>query len=87
VLGTGAGNAQTVTVHETAYVSNFGESDTCGGIATVTTTNPAGPTAHYTVTGIAAGNCTVTFSDAFAQTTQTQVAVTTSGFVINGKRR
>ena len=87
VLGTGAANAQTVTVHETGYFLNFSESDTCGGIAAVTTTSPAGPTAQYTVTGIAAGTCTATFSDSFAQNAQTQIIVTTSGFVINGKRK
>ena len=86
VNGVGASNAQTFSATETGYAGVFGESDNCSGIATVTTSNANGPTATYTVTGIAAGNCTVTISDSHGQQTTTQVAVTTNGFVINGKR-
>jgi hypothetical protein len=83
VYGTGAGNAQTITVHETAYNGPFTESDTCAGKATISSANANGPDATYTVTGVSAVTCTATFTDAFNQHIATQVIVTTSGWVIN----
>ncbi len=83
--GTGAATAQTITVHETGYNATFGENDTCSGIATVTTSNNHGPTASYTVTGVASGQCDATFSDLFAQTAPVHIVVTTSGFHIQSK--
>ena len=87
VYGTGASNAQTITVHETGYNAPFGESDNCSGIATVTTSNNHGPTASYTVTGVAAGQCTATFSDLFAQTAPVTIKVNSGSFHISSKKR
>jgi hypothetical protein len=84
VNGTGAANAQTITVHETGYSGTFGEVDTCSGKATVTTSNNNGPQATYTVTGVSAGTCDATFSDLFSQTAAVHIVVTTSGFTIQG---
>ena len=75
--------------HETSYTLAFGESDTCSGKATVALKAPStgnGPDSDYTVTGVAAGQCDITFTDFFGQSTQTHVVVTTSGFIISGKK-
>jgi hypothetical protein len=87
VNGTGAANAQTVHVHETGYLGPFTETDTCGGNAVVALKSGSsgnGPDSDYTVTGVGAVTCDVTFHDAFAQATPTHVVVTTSGFTIQG---
>ena len=87
VNGTGSGNAQTVNVHETSYNLPFTESDTCSGKATVALQSPStgnGPDSNYTVTGVAAGQCDITFKDAFNQSASTHIVITTSGFVIQG---
>ena len=81
----GAAAALPATVSETGYNGLFGELDTCSGVATVTTSNAHGPSATYTVTGVNAGNCSITFSDTFAQQATISVVVTTSGFTINKK--
>jgi hypothetical protein len=81
----GSAAAQAATVQETGYGGLFGELDTCTGIATVATSNAHGPSATYTVTGVSAGNCSITFSDTFAQQQTISVVVTTSGFTINKK--
>jgi hypothetical protein len=93
VDGLGSNNAKTVTVSENPYPAprQFGESDTCspasGTIATVTTSNPQGPSATYTVTGIKGGNCDATFVDAFNQSAAVHIIVTAGGFTINGHQR
>jgi len=89
VIGTGVSSATTVTVSESGYGGAFGENDDCAsaGYATVTATGtPHGPSATYTVTGAVAGECSITFSDSFNQTTSVFVNVTTSGFVIESHR-
>ena len=93
VNGLGSNNARTVTVSENPYAPprQFGESDTCspasGTIATITTSNPQGPSATYTVTGIKGGSCDATFTDAFSQSVTAHVVVTAGGFTINGHQR
>jgi len=93
VDGLGANNAKTVTVSENPYPAprQFGESDTCsptsGTIATITTSNPQGPAATYTVTGIKGGNCDATFVDAYNQSATVHIVVTAGGFTINGRQR
>jgi hypothetical protein len=90
VNGTGSANAQTFNVHETSYNGAFTKSaDTCSGIATVAVKSGStgnGPNSDYTVTGIANGNCDVTFKDAFNQTASVHIVVTTSGFVIQSRK-
>lgn len=90
VVGTGAGNAQTVNVFESPYPAplTFSHTDTCnpgsGQIATITPATAQGPSANFTVTGVKPGSCTLTFSDLFNQTKTINVVVTTSGFIIQG---
>jgi hypothetical protein len=86
INGLGAPSALTESVTETGYSGLFGESDTCSGIATVSTANAHGPSATYTVTGVTAGMCNITFSDASSQQQIVAVTVTASGFIINKKK-
>jgi hypothetical protein len=86
VYGLGSSYAKPITVTETGYSGNFGESDSCSGVATVTTSSSHGPTATYTVTGVAAGTCQATFADSNSQQTVVNIAVSTNGIIINGAR-
>jgi hypothetical protein len=86
VYGLGAAFAKTINVTETGYGGTFGESDNCSGIATVTTSNNHGSTAHYTVTGVAAGSCAATYTDSSSQQATVNIVVTTNGIIINGAR-
>ena len=79
-------------VHEGSYVGPFTFTDngTCSGKATIALKSGStgnGTDSDYTVTGVAAGTCDVTFKDAFNQTASTHITVTTSGFIISGKAR
>ena len=87
LYGIGSGNAATITVAETSYNGTFGESDTCAGSATVVSATPLGPSAVFTVTGVAAGSCSATFSDTFGQTVAVSIGVTTSGFGVRSHAR
>jgi hypothetical protein len=73
-------------VTETGYTGSFGETNTCSNIATVSPSVAQGPTAPFTVTGVAAGSCQATFADASSQQAIVNITVTTNGFVINGAR-
>jgi hypothetical protein len=76
LLGIGSSNAASGLVQETGYSGTFRESDTCSGIATVLPSSGAGPALAFNVTGVAAGNCTATFSDAQNQHVTTAISVT-----------
>jgi hypothetical protein len=67
LVGIGSSNAANVLVQETGDSGAFSESDTCAGVATVTSSSATGPEATFTVTGISAGACNATFSDTFGQ--------------------
>ncbi len=82
IVGLGAATAQSVTVSEGGYTGTFTESDTCGGIATIASSNPAGPSASFTVTGSAVGTCSATFGDTFAQHATLAITVTTVGVIV-----
>ena len=86
VFGLGASFSKPISVTETGYGGNFGEQDTCSGVATVTTANAHGPTSTYTVTGVAAGSCAATFADTNSQNVNVNIVVTTNGVIINGAR-
>jgi hypothetical protein len=75
LVGTGNSNAANVLVQETGYGGAFTESDTCTGVATITSNSAAGPASTFSVTGIAAGACTATFSDTFGQRVTIPVGV------------
>jgi hypothetical protein len=63
LLGTGAGNAKSVTVSEKSYTGTFTETTTCKGIATAAPGSGRGPSFKVTITGAKAGSCSVTFAD------------------------
>ena len=52
-------------------------------IAAVTPSSALGPSATFTVTGVSAGSCTVTFRDANGAQAQVPVTVTTLGIGVN----
>jgi hypothetical protein len=87
IYGTGSGNAASVVVQETGYTGTLSESDTCTGIATVTPSSGTGPSVTFTITGVAAGSCTATFSDTNGQHVSAAVGVTTSGFGVDAQAR
>ncbi len=74
-VASGAAAAQTFTASETGYNGAFTETDTCVGLATVSPGSATGPSAIFTVTPSANGNCTVTVHDANAQTSGVGVAI------------
>ncbi len=76
LLGIGSSNAASGLLQETGYSGTFLESDTCSGIATVLPSSGTGPSLAFNVTGVAAGNCTATFSDAKSQHVSTAISVT-----------
>jgi hypothetical protein len=81
LFGTGSTNASAFAVSESGYTAAFTESDTCGGIAAITSAVVTGPNATYTVTGTAAGSCTATVSSPFGNVS-IPVVVTASGFSV-----
>ncbi|HZO92962.1 MAG TPA: hypothetical protein VFB22_04280, partial [Candidatus Baltobacteraceae bacterium] len=86
LYGTGSANAKQFNVQESDYTNVFTHTDTCSGIATVTPTSASGPDANFTVTGQAAGQCSVTFKDFSGQHKTVSVTVTTNPIVIEGAR-
>lgn len=68
-----------VTVSETGYTGTFTAQSSATGVATV---SPASGTS-FTLTAIAAGTATVTFTDSYGNPAQLTVTVTTSGGVIS----
>ncbi len=94
ILGTGSTNAKTVTVEETDYLFTFSETNTCSAVATVSPTSAPSSgasgnpkySAQFTVTGVAAGNCSVTFSDSLGQKKVVPVSVTTNPIIIEGTK-
>jgi hypothetical protein len=66
----------TVTVSETGYSGAYAvDAKRCAGIATIA----AGPGAgKYVITGVVAGTCGITFTDAFSQSVGLPVVVTTT---------
>lgn len=78
---TGATYASTFAITQTG-TGAFKETDSCSGIATVTPASLQAPSSTVTVTPVAAGTCTITVSDAYGQSKQVAVSVTTSGIII-----
>ncbi len=72
----GSGAAKPVTVSQTGYAGSFGESDNCNNIATVIASTNAGGHAEYTVTPLASGTCSATFSGANKETAPVSISVT-----------
>ena len=72
----GSGAAKPATVSQTDYTGSFGESDNCNGIATVVASANAGGHASYTVTPLASGTCSATFSGGNKETAPLSISVT-----------
>ncbi len=87
LVGLGSTYALQFVAGETGYTGVFTESDTCSGIATVTTPSAKGPSATYTVTGVAAGTCTATIKDSFGQSVAEAMSVTTGTIIIQRRNR
>jgi len=65
-----------VTVTESGYPGAFPvKATSCAGIASVAAAPTSGT---YTITGVAAGTCAITFADAYAQSVALPVIVTTT---------
>jgi hypothetical protein len=65
----------TVAVTEPGYAGAFAvNAQPCAGIASIAATSGG----SFTITGIAAGTCAITFTDSFAQAVALPVSVTTS---------
>ena len=66
----------TATVSEPGYTSSYAvDASRCVGIASIA---PGASEGRYTITGIAAGSCAITFTDTFAQSVVLPVTVTTT---------
>jgi hypothetical protein len=72
----GSGAAKPAAVSQTDYTGSFGESDNCNGIATVVASTNAGGHASYTVTPVASGTCTATFSGGNKETAPLSISIT-----------
>ncbi len=83
---TGASAAQTVLVQQTNFSGTLSETDTCSGIVSISPTSSTTSPYSATVTPVAAGTCTITFSDG-TQTVPVAVTVTTAGVTVNTKAR
>jgi len=82
---TGASAEQTVFVQETDFSGTLSETDSCSGIVTVSPTSSSSPYSAI-VTPVAAGTCTITFTDG-TKTAPVAVTVTTAGITVNAKAR
>lgn len=83
LAGVGSANAGPLVVNEPSYAGAFGESDTCSGIATLSSASAVGPQATYTVVPVAAGSCHAIFTDSNGGSTTATITVTTLGFSVN----
>ena len=81
LTGTGLSNA--VLVQETGYSGTFSESDTCSGIATLTSSGTTGPVAAFAVTANSVGACSATFSDAQGKQITIPVVVSVLNVPVN----
>jgi hypothetical protein len=72
----GPGAAKPATVTQKDYTGSFGEVDNCTNIATVIASSNGGGKATYSVTPVAAGNCSATFSGANGETAPLAISVT-----------
>jgi hypothetical protein len=87
LAGVGTASALRFTVSEASYVGTFSETDTCGGVATVSPAAANGPSATFTITGLAGGTCAARLSDAIGQSVPVAIAVTVSNASVTGKER
>ena len=82
-----AATPQTVTATETGYTGTFTvDQSACDGIATIAATPGNGPSQEFTVTPVAAGECTVTVSG-FSTPKAFTVTVTTTAITGQSVRR
>ena len=75
----GPSYAMSVAISEVNYVGTWTTTDTCAGIATVSSVLNA----SFSVTPVAAGTCNVVVSDSLGKSTNLPVSVTTTAVTIN----
>jgi hypothetical protein len=85
---TTAGAKATFTATEPGFFGTFTATNltgrACTGIATFTPATAAGPDPTFVVTAVAAGTCVIVITDAYGQTAQETVFVTTTTGAISG---
>ena len=80
------GVSASLAVTESGYSGTFSQTNSCGGtspIATFSGTSGSGPSWTLSVTGVNAGTCSATFTDASLQQATATITVTSSGFSID----
>lgn len=88
---TTAGTTQSFAPSESGYTGAFNAASSgatsCTGIATFTPASTTGPSASFSVTSVAAGQCTITISDSHGGVVSETVVVTTTSGTINVRPR
>jgi hypothetical protein len=79
LIGIGATDSQQIGVVETAYTQAFVVTSTCANTATLAPLAGTGPSLSVTVTGLAAGSCSATVTDAQNQSEHVAITVSTAG--------
>lgn len=83
---TAAGQSATFSVSESGYggaLTAANGTPSCSGIATFSPAGASGPSATFTVTAVAAGQCTIVVSDTHGQSISETVYVTTTTGTVN----
>jgi hypothetical protein len=75
----GPDNAQTANVTQSHYDGAFTETDTCSGIAVIAAGKSTGGSTDYTVTAVAKGNCSATFTGGGGKSSPLAVSVAPLG--------
>jgi hypothetical protein len=87
LAGIGATYARNYDITESGgYTEAITGTSTCAGIATISPLSGVGPDLSVNATGVAVGNCTVTYQDVYGQTAAVNVSVTTGSVVIDSTR-
>ncbi len=87
---TAAGQTAPVNVSESNYSGTFTAANgaqSCSGIATISPASGNGPSATFTVTAVAAGNCGYVIADDHGGSVGVAVSVTTTTGTVSGVRR
>ena len=82
----GTATAQSVVVTEAGYTGPLTPVGTCAGIVSIAPTTAWGPSAQFTVSPIAAGNCKLTVSGGAQANASIAISVTNSGLEVQGNQ-
>jgi YD repeat-containing protein len=78
----GSADVQQVAVSQAKYSGTFAHGGNCGPVATLAEISNAGGNASYSVTAVAAGSCSVTFTGGSGQTAALSISVVPDGQVL-----